>query len=883
MIIIIYSLVQVCDNSSGSTPSDNESGTTGDCFWDLDGTVLTINGNGPMGNYSSSEAPWGKDITSVIIGDGVTSIGNNAFFNRSCLTSIVISDSVLSIGHGAFWGCELLSSIYIPSSVSNILGDYCFYNCNLLESIIVDENNQSFSSLDGILFNKTKTNLLLFPSNHVFVSYHIPESVNEINSLAFNRCEHIKSIVIPNSVNTIGYSTFQGCKSLTSINLPTYLQCISSDMFSGCSSLEYVIIPESLNEIKSGAFLGCSSFLSIYIPDSVKTIGDYAFYGCSSLESISLPNSITHIGDCLFYNCTSLNTVYFEGIVTSIGVRAFYGCTSLSSIDNLDHIISIGDRSFYDCSSLPSIICPDVLLIDDYAFSGCSALETTFLGESIIKIGTGAFSNCKMLESIIIPDSVVSLGEHVFYNCYGLTRAIIGDAVPLIDEYSFYECRSLESVSIGDSVKIIEKYSFYNCYSLESVSIKNNITTIGERAFSSCRSLQFINFPDSLKSIGDEAFDFCLKMISVVLGPSVESVGEGSFFGCKSLSFLSIGDAVTTIGDRAFGSCDRLKDIYIGNSVTSIGVDAFEGFRFYDTDGITELHPTATVISGSYFQRNGESDLGDYIIVKQSTSLLTESYVISWVNDDGTVLMTESIKRGKVPAFTGSIPTKCDNPPYKYQFNCWSPVLAPATENTTYYAVYLTSSNTSSSLSVECDNLDIPLESIVQIKNAALDPDYTLNIRVGSSYASFDSAAISCLSLYASNFAIKSATLDEAMGQQRVWMVNNYGAAYNISFGTMTDFGVGTINVKVPYVLEEGHIYAIYIITYSSCQKYDCVYTYENGFLSFNIDKMGMFAIKSINPPNLETEYLTPILYLTIGIVMIAVLLVIIICRKDKL
>ena len=192
-------------------------------------------------------------IPSEINGKQVTGIGGQAFEGCTGLENITIPDSVTEIGLEAFSGCTSLTNITIPDSVTEI-GSSAFSGCSSLTAIDVEVGNNNYTSVNGVLFNKGKTELICYPAGKTDKSYNIP-----------------------NSVTSIGYSAFIDCTSITSIT-----------------------IPDSVTSIDSSAFGGCSSLKSITIPNSVTSIGYYAFYGCTSLTSVTIPKSVTGIDDWAF-------------------------------------------------------------------------------------------------------------------------------------------------------------------------------------------------------------------------------------------------------------------------------------------------------------------------------------------------------------------------------------------------------------------------------------------------------------------------------------------------------------------------------------------------------------------------------------------------------
>ena len=281
----------------------------------------------PGGDTDPTPTPGILDKLTYEIEDGKVTITDcdTSLSGDIVLPSKIEGKPVTSIGWRAFWYCSSLTSITIPNSVTSI-DDLAFNGCEKLTQINVDTANTVYSSENGVLFNKEKTELIRYPAGKTDTAYAIPDRVTSIGWGTFSGCSSLTSITIPDSITSIGTCAFEGCKKLTQINVDkanTVYLSVNGVLFNkektelirypaGKTDTAYAI-PDSVTSIGWGTFSGCSSLTSITIPDGVTSIGDLAFDGCNSLTSITIPNSVTSIEDSAFSGCSSLKDVYYSG------------------------------------------------------------------------------------------------------------------------------------------------------------------------------------------------------------------------------------------------------------------------------------------------------------------------------------------------------------------------------------------------------------------------------------------------------------------------------------------------------------------------------------------------------------------------------------------
>ena len=629
-VAMLLSIVSVVDFSAYASVKTGKCGDNVTYSLDTETGVLTISGTGKMTDYSYSSSPFCNDtkikvvtidygvtsigkyafrscknLTSVTMPNSLTSIGENSFDACIDLTSMIIPDSVKSIGEHAFYTCTSLKNVTIGNSL-NMISNFVFVGCNSLENIMVDENNLNYSSIDGVLFNKKKTELILYPVGNSRNAYSIPNSVTSIGYYAFWGCTNLRNIKIPNNVESIGDYAFYNCTSLTSVTIPNSVTSIGNDAFYGCSSLTSVTIPDSVTSIGYSALSSCTSLTSIevsYDNENYSSVDGVLFdkdktkliqYPAGSNRTIySIPNSVISIGSDAFVGCTSLTSVTIPNSVTSIGGSAFSGCTNLTSITIPDSVTSIGSYAFEDCTSLTSVtIGNSVTSIGGSAFSGCTSLTSITIPDSVTSIGDYAFYECTSLKSVTIPNSVTSIGHNAFYGCYFTSENFVNNSNVEIDGYS--RPTIVDTDDKGFCIKSNMLVKMRPVYAIGEVTIPNSITSIGWSAFYNCRNLTSVTIPNSIESIGDNAFNGCSKLKKIEVPDSVTYIGSKAFDGTAFYNTVkNWEDGVLYCGNHLISAKSDVTKITVKASTVSIAAGALDNCK--SLEKINVLNPKCVI------------------------------------------------------------------------------------------------------------------------------------------------------------------------------------------------------------------------------------------------------------------------------------------------
>ena len=397
-----------------------------DFTWVVEDGVLTISGQGSLITYAYK--PWSdyiSQITTIVVEDGITSIGNKVFSGHENVTSITIADSVTEIGENAFYGCSSLMDVKLPANLTS-LGANSFTRCTFLTEITLPDTLTTLS--DGLFSTCTSLTTVHFPANVTSLGSYtfsgsglteltLPEGITSLGEKCFYGCQSLKQIVLPSTLTTMGDRAFQNTTALTSIEIPGSLSVIPEYAFCA-SGLQKAVISEGVTYLDRFAFSGCRSLSDVTLPSTVTELDHAAFADCP-LTQILLPEGLTVVGGEAFDGC-KLVEVSLPSTLTNIGAYAFRS-NELTSVKFPSGIRYIGSNAFtFNPLSAIEFDSCDNLIIASSAFSGTDLVQV-HLPEGTAEIGDGAFRGCDQLTTVTMPDTVTTLGNDAFLNCTSLT------------------------------------------------------------------------------------------------------------------------------------------------------------------------------------------------------------------------------------------------------------------------------------------------------------------------------------------------------------------------------------------------------------------------------------------------------------------------------
>ena len=603
-----------CGDGLTWTLTQNEDGTT---------YTLTISGTGEMEDYTVGGAPWHvalgaaanrKQITEIVLPNGLTHIGNNAFL-QAAVTKVEIPNTVVSIGTNAFWKCNTIETT-LPASVRE-LGATAFYGTFVVN---VDANNPYLCSEENgkVLYSKDKTTLYQV-SQDCAGDFTIPSTVTTINDFAMNGCANVTGeLVIPDSVQTIGRSAFEGT-GFTSLNLGN-----------------------SVKEIGVSAFYKCAAMTGdLVIPTSVTTIGANVFIGTGFDGKLDFQAQIEEFPAAIFQGL-NFTSVSFSGSVKSIGDRAFENCKQLATVTFGQGLETVGQYAFYNSGLSGALTFPDSLKkIDTYAFAKCPHITEITLPEGNATIEYGAFTGDTGVQKIKIPLSEIQFdklnngGYWIFtqYTENKLETIVVGTA-PNEESMSLFSnsLGGLKTIVIGTGVSEINNYAFGSANSLESALYPSNLTIYN--AYQGNQNLINAGTKYTVTANGSMGQNTEQAMLTF-------ETPEGKT--CPTVTYLSTNESAVTVDEsgkiKAIGSVGQKATIKAQHDGTTFAkVDVTIGVMI---DGA--FYSINPVIADQTYTG---LPLTPAVEVTKNGQTITEGFTVEYVNNINVGTATATVKVG---------------------------------------------------------------------------------------------------------------------------------------------------------------------------------------------------------------------------------------------
>ena len=581
-------------------------------------TKLVLNdGVTSIGDYAFQNNPWYSELndefvtvgdnvlikyngtkSGVVIPETIKSIAGGVFKNNTQISEVSLSENLLGIGENAFNGCSNLTALTIPRSVIEIGKNAIPNTCKI--SVYRPSAGYDYRSTNRVVLNNSFTTgndtyyyivnddgcAEIIGCTTTSSEITVPTDfdgivVNKIGDYGFAKCTTLNSITIPANIKNIGKYAFDGCTGLVNATIPTTVDTVGDYAFNNCTGLKNVTISEGVEAIGEGAFYNCTSLVEAVIPDTAKYVGSYAFYNCNSMVTATIGTTAESVGDYTFYNCEKLENVVIGYSVKSIGNYAFYNC-ALGRV------------------SVPSV----TVSIGNYAFAENDKMTKATLRKNLLTIGNGAFRNCTLLSTISIPNTVTFIGVEAFENCSSITVITIPTGVTEINDRAFSNCSSLGSVTINGDVTRFGVSSFYN-NAFESITLPETIKVLDDSAFRHCINLKGITLPNTLTTIGDAVFLECYALTEVSMPDSVTSVGSGVFFYNNDIT-VHIRRNSGTVADNML-KMQGVHHVVLDSDISSIGSNAFS----YCYELITITYGDEKANDGEYKFSNALKSVGD--------------------------------------------------------------------------------------------------------------------------------------------------------------------------------------------------------------------------------------------------------------------------------
>lgn len=555
-VMFVILLAFSCIGITGS--ADDKTGQCGsNATYRISDTTLTISGTGGVYNEFSQDTDTFKNVTDLVIEEGITNVGAFSFRGCTALRTVSFPAGFETIYSYAFENCENLREVYIRSLKEIYAG--AFYKCTSLETIYY---LGSSSSWNAVKYYDEKARLST-----------IDDSYNSNISDA---------VVIDSTVKMCGpaarYNISEGVLTISGGGR------ISENAFANRNDITKVVIENGITKIGTGAFAGCGSLEEITFSKEIKVIGYGAFSGCVALGDVYYYGSHSDWNLTVFQNMADKQVAAAESdnkplldATMHLTVSGKYG-TNLSFVLDDTGLLTISGTGKMDSTGVTDpfkkirsdikkvVIKSGITSIEDSAFQKCSNLTEITIPDTVETIGNFAFSECTGLKYIHIPNSVELIRGNAFYKCTGLTEIVVPPKVLTIYSGTFSECTNLKRVKLLGQVTDINDYAFARCPNLTDFEIPDSVTSLGNHAFYKCTGLTEINIPDNTVSLGKNAFEDCTGLASVTIGKGIENVPLYAFGNCTGLKTVTFDWRTEQISASAFDNCNAIENVYYSGS-----------------------------------------------------------------------------------------------------------------------------------------------------------------------------------------------------------------------------------------------------------------------------------------------------------------------------
>ncbi len=537
----------------------------------------TANGVNTIVQYSGSDPA--VVIPATTNGLPVTAIAGFAFQSRTSLTNVTIPSGITNIGAGAFYGCSSLAGI------------------------TVDPANPSYTSTNGILFNKNQTIIVEYPGG-LGGNYTIPSTVTNIGGAAFSSCQKLTTVTIPNSVLSIEGSAFNLCVNLTNVTIGSSVAGIAASAFDSCVKLAGVYYLGNAPLVGANVFASDGHATNYYLPGTSGWISPFAGRPAVMLNP---PNPAGLLQVTFSPTSTITNGAQWrvDGGVTQtngaivLGLAVGNHTVSYGPVNGwakpADQIVAVTANATNVTTGVYGQVTyatnGSAIILLGYTGPGSAViLPDAINGRPVAGITFHAFNNPN-LTSVTISSSITNIGygNSALSGCQNLTEINVDANSPFFSSMAGvlfdknqtalvqYPRARGGSYTVPDSVTEIRNESFLGCASLTGISFGPNLLSIGDLAFDGCSSLTSLAIPNKVVGIGNDTFRNCAGLTNLTFGTSLTTILDGAFVNCPGLTTIVLPRSLTLLGSGAFASCPGLTGIYFLGNPPNLFDDAFGG------------------------------------------------------------------------------------------------------------------------------------------------------------------------------------------------------------------------------------------------------------------------------------------------------------------